>query len=422
MNLVNWSKKLRKTNIVDSELYKKYKVKADLCEIDGKDILARLTYKGRDINDLVNSFRFDSRYRYEEAAYLILMGEQPNKNELEEFVYIIGEFRVLSYEFIRDMIMGLPCKDLINVLSRSVLGLYSYDDLADDTSIENVLRQSLQLIAVFPLLAVYAYQAFQYQKGKTSLVIHTPSRELSTAENILYMLRYDKNYSKLEASILDLLLVLYAEYGGRDNSTLTTCVVTFSDTDMYSAISAALGSLKGSGHGENNIKVSDMFEDIKRSITDWKNKSQVSKYLEDILDRKAFDNKGRIYGMGHTLYTRTDSRYIILKNYVKKLAEEKGLQDEFELYELVEKLTPGLMRQKRNINKDISANVDFYSGFVYHMLGVPEELFKSLFAVSRVVVWLGYRLKYIVNNGKIINSLHGSVKLKREYINMKKRM
>ncbi len=430
--IAKWSLMVCEADIIDAELYRKYEVKRGLRDIQGKGVLAgltrigevhsyivddgetipqpgRLIYRGMDINDLVDGFLKDNRFGFEEATYLLLMGELPDKQELKDFNELIGEYRTLPEGFVRDMIMGLPSKDMMNVLARSVLALYSYDDNADEISVVNVLDQSLRLISVFPLLAVYGYQAYQYYHGESSLIIHSPVKELSTAENILHMLRSNNKYSKLEAQLLDLALVLHAEHGGGNNSSFTTHVVTSSGTDTYSAISAAIGSLKGPRHGGANIKVADMLEDLKAEVSDWENEDEIKDYLGRLLDKEAFDKRGLVYGIGHAVYSISDPRAVIFKRYVEELAAEKGLTKEFELYDRVEKLAPDVIMAKRKMYKGVSANVDFYSGFVYRMLGIPEELYTPLFAIARITGWCAHRIEELVNRGKIIRPAYRSV-------------
>lgn len=442
--IAKWGNFMCDADVIDTELYKKYEVKKGLRDISGKGVLAgltrigevhsyivddgetipqagRLIYRGMDITDLVDGFLSEGRSGFEEASYLLLMGELPTETELIEFKEVISEYRELPDGFVRDMIMGLPSKDMMNVLARSVLALYSYDDNPDDVSVENVVRQSLGLIAVFPSLAVYGYQAFKYYHGESSLVIHSPVPELSTAENILHMLRHDNGYTALEAELLDLSLVLHAEHGGGNNSSFTTHVVTSSGTDTYSAISAAIGSLKGPKHGGANIKVSGMFADLKENIKDWENEEEIKEYLNKLLNKEAFDKRGLIYGIGHAVYSISDPRAVVFKKYVEELAAEKGLTEEFELYARVEQLAPEVITAKRKMYKGVSANVDFYSGFVYRMLGIPEELYTPLFAISRVTGWCAHRIEEIVNNGKIIRPAYRSVAKRRTYVPIEER-
>lgn len=439
-----WCSMAKECNIVNPEYYKQFDVKRGLRDINGKGVLAgltrigevhsyiidegemvpvpgRLIYRGIDIDDLVAGFIDKECFGFEETCYLLMFGELPNKDQLKDFNQTLADYRKLPGDFVLDIIMKAPSKDMMNVLARSVLALYSFDDLADDTSISNVLRQSLELIAYFPVLAVYGFQAFSHYHANDSLVIHSPHPELSTAENILYMLRSDQKFTALEAKLLDLALVLHAEHGGGNNSTFATHLVTSSGTDTYSAIAAALGSLKGPRHGGANVKVVKMFEDLKSNISNWKDEQAVSEYLEKLLDKQAFDQAGLIYGVGHAVYSVSDPRAIILKDNARLLAEEKGLSNEFALYELVEKLAPEVIGKRRKMYKGVSANVDFYSGFVYKMLNIPEELFTAIFAVSRIVGWSAHRIEEIVNEGKIIRPAYKSIEPRREYVEMNNR-
>ncbi len=369
----------------------------------------------------MGGFLKENRFGFEETCYLLLFGDLPNAAQLEEFKEIIAQMRSIPDTFILDTIMKSPSKDVMNSLARSVLTLYAYDDKADDISVENVLRQCIYLISAFPMLAVYSYQAFSHYHGNQSLVIHSQNPKLSTAENILWLLRPDSSYTELEAKILDIALVLHAEHGGGNNSTFTTHVVTSSGTDTYSAVAASLGSLKGPRHGGANIKVVQMFEDIKENVKNWQSDEEVSDYLLKLLRKQAFDNSGLIYGMGHAVYSLSDPRAKIFKSYVEKLAAEKGFSEEYELYSKIERLAPEVIAQERKIYKGVSANVDFYSGFVYKMLGLPLEMFTPLFAVSRIVGWSAHRIEEIVNNGKIIRPAYKSVKKNREYISLSDR-
>ena len=339
---------------------------------------------------------------FEETAYLLLFGQLPTREELKEFTELLAYYRTLPTNFVRDIILKAPSANMMNTLARSVLTLYAYDDRADDISIPNVLRQCIQLIALFPCLSVYGYQAYSHYHDGKSLIIHTPKPELSTAENILRMLRPNKKYTPLEARILDVALVLHAEHGGGNNSTFTTHVVSSSGTDTYSAVAASLGSLKGPKHGGANIKVMQMFDDIKKSVSDWSDEEAIRDYLTDILDKKAFDKSGLIYGMGHAVYSLSDPRADILQGLVKSLSEEKGLTMEYQLYSKVARIAADLISKKRRIYKGVSANVDFYSGFVYSMLGLPMELYTPIFAVARIAGWSAHRLEELINAGKII--------------------
>ena len=393
---------------IDPKLYSKYKVFRGLRDLEGKGVLTGLTeisevyakkevdgklipchgqlfYRGINIEDLVTGFIKEDRFGFEETAYLLLLGELPNKEQLEEFSEILASYRSLPTSFVRDIIMKAPSFDMMNTLARSVLTLYSYDENPNDISISNVLRQSLQLISIFPLLSVYGYQAYNHYHNEESLIIHTPNTTLSTAENILYMLRPDSKYSKLEARILDLALVLHAEHGGGNNSSFTTHVVSSSGTDTYSVIAAALGSLKGPKHGGANIKVMQMFKDMKENVHDWEDEEEIAMYLNALLNKEAFDKSGLIYGIGHAIYSVSDPRAKVFKAFVKKLSEEKGLTKEYNLYETVERLAPKVIAKNRKTYKGVSANIDFYSGFVYSMLGLPEELYTPIFAMARIV-------------------------------------
>jgi citrate synthase len=439
------SKMAETSSLIEPELFSKYVVKRGLRDIDGWGVLVglteigevhsyiidegeiipvpgRLIYRGIDIFDIVDGFLAEQRYGFEETSYLLLFGKLPNKKQLEEYKQIINNYRKLPDFFVQDIIFKAPSRDIMNVMARSVLSLYSYDQNSDDTTIQNVLNQCLWLIACFPLLAVYGYQAYSHYYRKNSLYIHSPLPELSTSENILRMLRPDSQYTTLEARLLDLILVLHAEHGGGNNSSFTTHVVTSSGTDTYSAIAAALGSLKGPRHGGANAKVMQMFDDMKQNLRDWKNEAEVEAYLGKLINGEAFDRKGLIYGIGHAVYSISDPRAVILKKYAQLLAVEKGLEDEFNLYALVEELAPQVISKKvRKMYKGVSANVDFYSGFVYKMLGIPPELFTPLFAVARIVGWSAHRIEELVNAGKIIRPAYKSVAKRQHYIPLNER-
>ena len=389
---------------------------------DGKKIPCegKLWYRGYDCIELVNGFRGD-HFGFEEVAYLLLFGKLPNRDELKHFNDILASSRTLPTNFTRDVIMKAPSSDIMNSLTRSVLTLASYDKNCSDTSIENVLRQCLGLIAVFPMLAVYGYHAYNHYSNDESMYIHRPQKKLSTAENLLMMLRPDKQYTELEAKVLDVALILHAEHGGGNNSTFTTHVVTSSGTDTYSAIASSIASLKGPKHGGANLKVQEMFTDIKEHCSDWDNKDEICTYLNKILDKEAFDHAGLIYGMGHAVYTNSDPRAVILKKFAKQLSEEKGMQKEFALYELVESEAGQLIMNKRKMFKPVCANVDFYSGFVYTMLGIPEEMFTPMFATSRISGWCAHRLEELVNAGKIIRPAYKYVGHHRPYVDMDER-
>lgn len=435
----NLAGKCQNCSSIDPSLYSKYEVKRGLRDISGKGVLAGLTeiaeirsytivdsemlpcegklfYRGFDIEELVEGFVSENRFGFEEVTYLLLFGELPDNQELTDFKKLLGEYRTLPTSFVRDIIMKAPSSDMMNTLARSVLTLYAYDDRADDTSIPNVLRQCLQLISLFPIISVYGYQAYSHYHDGNSLFIHAPVPELSTAENILHILRADSKYTPLEAKLLDLALVLHMEHGGGNNSTFTTHVVSSSGTDTYSAIAAALGSLKGPKHGGANIKVVNMFDDMKETLEDWTDEEEVTAYLRALLHKEAFDHAGLIYGMGHAVYSLSDPRANIFKGYVESLSREKGLDKEFALYSMVERLAPKIIGEERQMYKGVSANVDFYSGFVYSMLGLPKELYTPIFAIARIVGWSAHRIEELVNNGKIIRPAYKSVAKHGEYV------
>ena len=418
---------------IDPALYQKYDVKRGLRDINGQGVRAGLTnisnvsataivdgesvpargklyYRGIDVEQIVKGFSEENRFGFEETVYLLLFGELPTKDALRQFQQLLVEARPLPTTFTRDVIMKSPSDDMMNTLARSVLTLYSYDPNPNDLSVANVLKQCIRLIAQFPSLAVYGYQAFEYYKNDESLFLHHPNPELSTAENILYMLRPDSKYSDLEAKILDLALVLHAEHGGGNNSSFTVHVVSSSGTDTYSAIAAALGSLKGPKHGGANIKVVHMFDDMMQTLPDWTDEEAVKNYLRALLHKEAFDHAGLIYGMGHAVYSISDPRATVFKGFVEKLSEEKGYQKEFALYSLVERLAPSVIAEERRIYKGVCANVDFYSGFVYRMLGLPYELFTPIFAISRIAGWSAHRLEELINANKIIRPAYKAVK------------
>lgn len=429
---------------IDSKYYNQYIVKRGLRDVDGRGVLVgltnigevhsyivdeneiipvpgRLLYRGIDINDIVNGFLSENRHGYEETCYLLLFGELPTATELADFKALLLNNQRLPEFFARDMILESPSKDIMNLLSRSVLALYSYDAWPDDTSVANVLRQCLQLIAWFPSLAVYGYQAYSHYHGDNSLVLHSPRSDLSIAENILYMLRPDNSFTELEARMLDLALVLHAEHGGGNNSSFVTHVLTSSGTDTYSVIAAALGSLKGPRHGGANAKVVQMFDDIKQNVKDWEDENEVERYLARVIRGEVFDKSGLIYGLGHAVYSISDPRAVILRNQVADLAREKDMEKEYRLYTIVERLAPQVIAKYRQVYKGVSANVDFYSGLIYRMLDIPPELFTPLFAVARISGWSAHRIEEIVNAGKIIRPAYKSVAKRRDYIPMEHR-
>lgn len=433
-----------KNSSIEKEWYTKYKVNRGLRDLEGRGVLTGLTeiseiqqkkivngveipidgelyYRGIDIEKIVDGFIKDDRFGFEEITYLLLFGELPNKKSLDDFKNLLARYRKLPTNFVRDIIMKAPSCDMMNTLARGVLTMYSYDTKADDISTDNVLRQCLQLIAIFPMMSVYGYQVYRHYHLGESLIIHPPKEELSTAENILYMLREDSKFTPLEAKILDIALVLHAEHGGGNNSTFTTHVVSSSGTDTYSSIAAALGSLKGPRHGGANIKVVRMFEDMQKTIKDWENEDEVRQYLCDLLDKKAFDNSGLIYGMGHAIYSISDPRAKVFKRYVKDLSEEKGLTELYKLYSLVEKLSPEVIAAKRKMYKGVSANIDFYSGFVYSMLNLPLELYTPIFAISRISGWSAHRMEELINIGKIIRPAYMNVCPRHSYTDLKDR-
>ncbi len=383
---------------------------------DGKRVPCdgKLFYRGINVEDLVAGALKEGRYAFEEAAYLLMFGTLPNRAELEGFSSLLSYYRTLPNNFVRDVILKAPTHDMMNTLARSVLTLASYDDRADDISLPNVTRQCLQLLAVFPLLSVYGYQAYNYKEGN-SLFIHAPRPELSTAENILTLLRADSSYTFWEAHILDICLLLHAEHGGGNNSTFTTHVVTSSGTDTYSCMAAALASLKGPRHGGANIKVIRMFEDLKANVGDWRDEDEVSRYLTGLIEGRAFDKAGLIYGMGHAVYSLSDPRANLLRGFVETLSKEKGRTKEYELYSMVERLAPKVIAGERKIYKGVSANVDFYSGFVYHMLDLPLELYTPIFAVARLAGWSAHRMEELINMGKIIRPSYVCVGPRQTY-------
>lgn len=391
--------------------------------IDGKKVPCdgRLYYRGYNILDLVKGHGQQDNFRFEETTYLLLFGELPTKTQLDEFKDMLSGMRQLPTNFVRDVIMKAPSKDMMNSLSKSVLTLASYDDQVADLSISNVLRQCLMLISEFPMMAVYGYHAYNHYEKDGSMYIHRPDPNLSTAENILRMLRPDMKYTELEARVLDLALVLHMEHGGGNNSTFTTHVVSSSGTDTYAAMAAALSSLKGPKHGGANIKVVEMMEDLKKNVADLKDEDQVRAYLEKLLHKEAFDKKGLIYGMGHAVYSLSDPRAQVFKTFVKALATEKGRLEEYALYSMIETMAPQVIAGERAIYKGVSANVDFYSGFVYSMLDIPLELYTPIFAIARIAGWSAHRIEELINVDKIIRPAYKSIVQKRDYVEMAQR-
>ncbi len=428
----------------DSELYSIHQVKRGLRDLDGKGVVTGLTeistinafktvdgkqipiegelfYRGIPIQEIIEGFEKDGRFGFEETVYLLLFGELPNAEQLSQFSQLLVHYRQLPTNFVRDVIMKAPNADIMNSMARSVLTLYSYDKNANDVSVPNVLRQCIQLISNFPILSVYAYQAYKHYIKGNSLVIRHPDPKLSTAENILRLLRSDGKYTELEAKLLDLALVLHAEHGGGNNSTFTTHVVTSSGTDTYSSMAASLCSLKGPKHGGANIKVTEMFNDMKKQVKDWEDDDEIRAYLIALLNKEAFDKSGLIYGMGHAVYSLSDPRADALKKHVGLLSKEKGREKEYHLYMRVEELAKEVICEKRRIYKGVSPNIDFYSGFVYSMLNLPPELYTPIFAVARVAGWSAHRIEELLNGNKIIRPAYKSVAIPRIYVPMEKR-
>lgn len=429
---------------IDVDLYTKYDVQRGLRDKNGNGVLAGLTkvskiesfqmvdgkkvpcegklyYRGYSIQELINGLVKENRFGFEEVSYLLLFGKLPDKGELKKFKSLLANSRTLPTNFVRDVIMKAPSKDIMNSLSRSILTLASYDDAASDISVENVLRQSFELISVIPMLAVYSYHAYNHYERDQSMYIHRPDPKLSMAENILRMLRPDMKYSKVEAKVLDMCLILHMEHGGGNNSTFTTHVVTSSGTDTYAAIASALSSLKGPKHGGANIKVVEMMNDLRENVKDLKDEAQVGEYLSKLLHKEAFDKKGLIYGMGHAIYSKSDPRAEVFKGFVKQLSEEKNREDDFALYTMIERLGPEIITKERKMYKGVSANVDFYSGFVYSMLDIPEEMFTPIFAIARIVGWSAHRIEELINVDKIIRPAYKSVQDEADYVTLSER-
>ena len=434
----------RTASKIDPELYTRYDVKRGLRDLNGRGVLVGLTeisdvnatkmvdgklvpcdgelyYRGYNVKDLVKGLPSDSHFGYEEIAYLLLTGQLPTREQLQKFCRMLTGYRSLPTSFVRDIIMKAPSRDMMNTLARSVLTMYSYDDRADDISPENVLRQSLQLITLFPLLSVYGYQAYKHYHDNESLFIHIPEDKYSTAETILHLLRPDGKFTPLEAKLLDIALILHADHGGGNNSTFTTHLVSSSGTDTYSAIAAAIGSLKGPKHGGANLKVVRMFDDMEASLSDWTDEDAIADYLKGLLHKERFDKAGLIYGIGHAIYSYSDPRAVIFRSYVERLVAEKGRQKEFELYKAVERLAPEIIAKERKMYKGVSPNIDFYSGFCYRMLGLPEELYTPIFAIARIAGWSAHRLDEITIEGKIMRPAYKYVGTHKDYIPMDER-
>ena len=436
------SELVERNGSIDRELYDRYQVNRGLRDLNGNGVLTGLTeisevtardaqgnpargelyYRGYNINDLVKGFLSEGRYGFEEITYLLLLGQLPDAAELADFQELLGSYRSLPSSFVRDVIMKAPSTNIMNSMARSVLTLYAYDSRPDDVSLPNVLRQCVQLIAMFPQLALHSYQAYDYyRRDSSSFFIHDPDPTLSTAENILHMLRLDGQYTPTEAQVLDMALVIHAEHGGGNNSSFTTHVVTSSGTDTYAAIAAALGSLKGPKHGGANIKVTNMFDEIKENVKDWSDEAEITSYVQRILQKDAFDRTGLVYGIGHAIYSRSDPRAEIFRRFVQTLAREKNCEQEYYLYETVERVAPQLIAGQRKMYKGVCANVDFYSGFVYQMLGLPEELFTPIFAIARISGWCAHRIEELVNGNRIIRPAYKAVQPRRDYIPLAER-
>ena len=439
--LKDLAEKSHRSGKINQALYQEYDVKRGLRDSSGKGVLTGLTeisdvvgtritehgrrvpaegalyYQGYDTRELIKGSA-NRRFGYEEVCYLLLFGSLPTEEELEEFIELLTEYRELPDEFTRDVIMKAPSKNMMNALQKCVLTLYSYDDDPENLDVANLLDQSLNLIAKMPLIAVYSYHTYRHYHLGMNLVIRNPKPELSLAENLLQMLHEDGSYTELEAKVMDVALILHAEHGGGNNSTFTTHVVSSTNTDTYSAIAASLGSLKGPRHGGANLKVQEMFADIKENVKDWDDDLEIRRYLNKILDKETFDHAGLIYGLGHAVYTLSDPRAVILKDYARRLSIEKGLEQEFRLYESVERIGKECMKEKRQLLKPICANVDFYSGFVYSMMDFPAELFTPLFAIARISGWLAHRIEEMVNKGKIVRPAYKYVGRHRDYFDL----
>ena len=428
---------------IDPNLYIEYDVKRGLRDSAGKGVLTGLTeisdvnaydlvngrkipaegslyYQGYNIYDLVNGLE-GHKFGFEETIYLLLFGQLPSEKELEMFKEVMAQFETLSGRFVRDVVMKASNADIMNSMQRCILTLYTYDSRPEDISAENVLRQSIELIAKLPLIAVYSYHSYRHFRKDETLFIRNPQKGLSLAENILLMLRPDSSYTELEAKVLDIALMLHAEHGGGNNSTFTTHVVTSSGTDTYSSVAASIGSLKGPRHGGANLKVQDMFADIKAHVKNWTDEAEVEAYLCRILNKEAFDHSGLIYGMGHAVYSLSDPRAVIFRGFVEKLSQEKGYEKEFALYSLVEHLAPEIIAKERKIYKGVSPNVDFFSGFVYHMLDLPLELYTPIFAIARIAGWSAHRLEELSQNGKIMRPAYRNIGERKEYVPIDKR-
>ena len=426
---------------IEKTLYQQYNVNIGLRDLNGRGVLTGLTdvseirqnkivdglpvptdgklfYRGINIEDIIAGCIQDNRLGFEEVVYLLLFSKLPNKQELSDFMELLSDSRVLPKHFVRDVILKASGKDMMTALAKAVLTLASYDSDVMNIAVDNVLRQCLKLISLFPLLTVYSYQAYNHYTNGESLFIHNPERCASTAEILLSTLREDRKFTALEAQVLDMALTLHAEHGGGNNSTFTPCVVTSSGTDTYSAIAAALCSLKGPKHGGANLRVMGMMNEIKYNVKDWADDEEIAAYLNRILSKEAYDRSGLIYGIGHAVYSISDPRARVFKGFVEKLAEEKGMTDEYGLYSRIERLAPQIIAEHRKMYKGVSANVDFYSGFVYKMLGLPEELYTPIFAVARIAGWSAHRIEELLNVNKIIRPAYMSICEETPYINL----
>lgn len=437
--LIDLSGKTIEASYIDPNLYREYDVKRGLRDVNGKGVLVGITnisevnsqrvidgknvpidgelfYRGYNITDIIKNQPFDFHFGFEDCAYLLLFGSLPSQKQLDEFCDILAGYRTLPKNFVRDVILKKPSRDMMNSLSRSVLSLYSYDDNPDDTSEVNCLRQCLSLIAMFPLLSVYGYNSYRYYWKGDSLIIHPPKKGYSTAENILHCLRDDSNFTPLEAKLLDVALILHMEHGGGNNSTFTTHLVSSSGSDTYSVIAAALGSLKGPRHGGANIKVMNMMADMKKHVKDYADEEEVGAYLKKLLHKEAFDNAGLIYGIGHAVYSLSDPRALTFKGFVEEMVHAKGCEKEYSLYQTVERIAPKIITEERKVYKGVCPNIDFYSGFVYHMLGLPVELFTPIFAIARIAGWSAHRMEEVCHHDKIMRPAYMTVAPHHEYI------
>ncbi|MBQ5490621.1 MAG: citrate/2-methylcitrate synthase [Treponema sp.] len=441
MEFINALSEFAKNNDpIDPSLYQKYDVKRGLRYADGRGVLVGLTrigdvvgyeidkdgnkiavpgkliYRGYNVEDIVHDAEKHHQFGYEQCVYLLLFGQLPTQKQLDTFTEFLGSQRILPPNFTEDMIMKAPSSDIMNKIARGVLASYSYDEAPENRDLPSVLRQCIELIARFPTLAAYGYQAKRrYYDGK-SMYIHNPDPTLSTAENFLRLIRSNKSYTRLEAEILDLALILHAEHGGGNNSSLTIHVVSSADTDTFSAVAAAVGSLKGRRHGGANIRVMDMMDDIKKHVKDWSNRAEIADYLRKIANKEAFDHTGLIYGQGHAVYTISDPRTTLLRNKAEALAKEKGFEEEFNLYRSIEELAPQILYERIGDKKKICTNVDFYSGFVYSMLNIPRELYTPLFAIARIAGWSAHRIEELVAGGRIYRPAYKNVSEERDYI------